>query len=56
MDGENTIPVKYENKFTCQEILNKGTNQVFIKTIIKTTETEIFKDNILMKRLDLDLS
>ena len=56
MDGENTVLVKRESKYTCDDILDTATNQVFIKTIIKTTETEIFKDNILMKRLDLDLS
>ena len=56
MDERFEIPVKYENKCTCQEILKTPTNQVLIKTLSKTTETEIYKDNILMKRLDLDLS
>ena len=56
MDDKYKIPVKRESKYTCQEILDKATNQVFIKTTIKTTETEIFKDNVLVKRLDLDLA
>ena len=56
MDDKYKIPVKRESKYTCQEILDKATNQLFIKTTIKTTETEIFKDNIRVIRLDLDLA
>ena len=31
-------------------------NQLSIETLSKTTEIELYKDNILIKRLDLDLS
>jgi hypothetical protein len=31
-------------------------SRLFIETLRKTTEIEIYKDNILIKRLDLDLS
>ena len=63
MNGENIIPVTREINYTCDDILDKTTSQVFITTISKspiptstsTTETEIFKENILVKRLDLDL-
>ena len=31
-------------------------SQLFVETLSKTTEIEIYKDNIIIKRLDLDLS
>ena len=56
MDGDDKIPVKYEKKITCEDILDKATSQVLIKTFVITTETEIFKDNIRVIRLDLNLA
>ena len=56
MDGDDKIPVKREGKYSCEDILDKATNQVLIKTFILTTETEIFKDNIRVIRLDLNLA
>ena len=50
------VLTKYENKFTCNHILDKAMSRLFIETLRKTTEIEIYKDNILIKRLDLDLS
>ena len=56
MDGDEKIAVKHENRFTSEDILEKTTSQVFIKTFIKTTETEIWKDNVRVIRLDLNLT
>ena len=56
MDETDKIAIKRESKYSCEDILEKTTSQVFVKTFINTTETEIWKDNVRVIRLDLNLT